>query len=186
MKIDLILNENAGKGKGFDEAFIVKYRNENAKPTNEIWIAYCKDEKEIRKAAENKHVDVILGLEEAERRDSLHGKNSGLNEVICNLAKKNNIALGFSFGKILHSNNKAMLLGRMMQNVEFCRKYKVRMLLASFAESKWDVRSYNELFSFGSALGMTPKEVKDSLEMAALILKEKKEEKLPAGTRLVK
>ena len=186
MKIDLVLNEEAGTAKGFDQAVKIRYNSENAKPIKEIWVTYCKNDNEIRKAAENKNVDVILGLEEVESKDSLHNRNSGMNEVICKLAKKNNIAIGFSFRKILHANNKAVLLGRMMQNVELCQKYKVKMIISSFAESKWDTRSYNELFAFGINLGMTPKEAKDALEAADNILKEKKEEKLPTGIKLVK
>lgn len=186
MKTDMVLNENVEKGKGFDESIVIKLHGPNSRPSKDLWIAYCKDEKDIRKAAENKMVDIIIGLEEAEYKDSLHVRNSGLNEVICQLAHKNDISIGFSFNKLLHSNQRTLLLGRMMQNVELCRKYRVKMLTASFAETKWDLRSYNELFSFVISLGMTPKEAKDSLEAAAKILKEKKEEKLPSGIRMVK
>jgi len=184
MKTDLMLYGNAGKG--FENAIIVKLSSINAKPSREIWVAHCKNETDIRKAAENKFVDIILGLENIEKKDSLHKRESGLNEVICKLAKKNKIAIGFPFNSILHSDIKSQLFGRMMQNVELCKKYGVRMVLASFAETKWDVRSYHELFSFGLVLGMTPKEAKDALEVASQILKEKKEERLPPGVRLVR
>lgn len=185
MAIDLVLND-IEKAAGFEGVVRIKVNGPNAKPIPDIWAAFCKTDKDVRKAAESKHVDLLIGLEEVEVKDSLHNRNSGMNEVICKLANKNNIAIAFSFSKILHSKVKPLLLGRMMQNVGLCRKYKVRMLIASFAETKWDLRSYNELFSFGITLGMTPKEVKDALETAEVILQEKKQEKLPAGIRRVR
>ena len=153
MKIDLVLNEEAGTAKGFDQAVKIRYNSENAKPIKEIWVTYCKNDNEIRKAAENKNVDVILGLEEVESKDSLHNRNSGMNEVICKLAKKNNIAIGFSFRKILHANNKAVLLGRMMQNVELCQKYKVKTVLASFSNNPFEIRAKHDVTSLFSMLG---------------------------------
>ena len=45
-----------------------------------------------------------------------------------------------------------------MQNVRLCRKYKVRMVLASFAHDPWEMRSAYDLLAFGQVLGMTPKE----------------------------
>lgn len=186
MKTDLVLDINAGKGNGFDSLIAVKLSKPDSKPSNDLVIAVCKDENDIRKAAENKSIDIILGMEDAEKKDSLHERKSGLNDVICKLAKKKNIAIGFSFTKVLHSNNRSLLMGRMAQNAELCRKYKVKTILASFAETKWDVRSYNELISFGLTIGMTPKEAKEALEYAPEIVKEKKEERLPQGVKVVR
>lgn len=184
MKFDIILNE-IGKADGFDKTIYAKLQSANARESNELVIVKCTDEKSLRIAAENKNADILIGLESIEGKDSLHGRNSGMNEVICKLLKKNSIAMGISFKSVLNSANKALILGRIMQNIELCRKYKVEMVLASFAESKWDLRSANELVSFGVTLGMTPLEAKNSLVAAAKILETKRDKKLPAGVKLV-
>ncbi len=112
-----------------------------------------------RAALENKKVDVLLGPEKGRDRDFTHYRNSGLNQVLCKLAKKNNIAIGFDFNDILVSMEKGKILGRMMQNVKLCRKYKVKMLIFDFKEE----RSKEELRSFGISLGMTPGESKKAV-----------------------
>lgn len=108
-----------------------------------------------RAALENKNVDVLLGPEKGREKDFTHYRNSGLNQVLCKLAKKNNIAIGFDFNDVLNVREKYKILGRMMQNVKLCRKYKVKMLIFDFKEE----RSKKELRSFGISLGMTPGEV---------------------------
>lgn len=135
--------------------------------------------KRNRITVETKNVDVLLSPEKGVKKDSLHYRNSGLNHVICKLAKKNNIAIGFNFNDILTSGGlkRAEILGRMMQNVKLCRKYKLRMVIGSFARNKWEMRARNDLISFGIVLGMHPKEAGNSLKTADEILEEKKERK---------
>jgi RNase P/RNase MRP subunit p30 len=77
---------------------------------------------------------------------------------------KNNIALGFSLNSILNSKNKHIILGRITQNIKLCRKYKVKMIIGSFTSNPFEMRSYHDLASLFLKLGMTQKEVKDSLE----------------------
>jgi len=43
-----------------------------------------------RKIVENPDVDILLGLEIHDRKDYLKQRDSGLNEILCRLAKKNN------------------------------------------------------------------------------------------------
>ncbi|MDP2909068.1 MAG: RNase P subunit p30 family protein [Nanoarchaeota archaeon] len=132
-----------------------------------------------RTVAETKKVDILLSPEKGVKKDSLHHRNSGLDTVICGLAKKNSIAIGFNFNDILtnEGTKRAEIIGRMMQNVWLCRKYKLRMVLGSFAKDKWQMRARNDLISFGIILGMHPAEAKKSLEAISEILKEKKEKK---------
>lgn len=120
-----------------------------------IIVEGCND-KINRAALENKKVDVLLGLEKGRKRDFTHYRNSGLNQVLCKLAKKNNIAIGFDFNDVLNSKERAKVMGRMMQNVRLCRKYKVKMLIFDFTGE----RSKQELRSFGLVLGMSPLEAK--------------------------
>lgn len=118
-----------------------------------------------REVLSNKKVDILLSPHHGVVRDFLHYRNSGLNDVLCKLAKKNSVAIGFSFSEVLNSQgiNRSLMLGRMMQNVRFCRKFKVPMVLASFAFEGFEMRAPKDLISFGVVLGMTPDEARKAL-----------------------
>ena len=116
-----------------------------------------------RKAVESKSTDMLLAPEKSSVKDYMHQRGSGLNQVLCALAAKNKVAMGFSFVELLNTQKQARVLGRMRQNVRLCRKYKVKMVLASFAKNKWEMRSASDLQSFGKVLGMTAKEVKQAM-----------------------
>ena len=113
------------------------------------------DEKINRLAVETRKVDVLLSPEKNNKRDFMFFRNSGLNQVLCKLAVKNHISIGFNFSDILNSNGKerSKLLGRMTQNVRLCKKYKVKMEFSSFAKNKFELRSDAILTSFAKVLG---------------------------------
>src|SRR3989338_11038963 len=71
-----------------------------------------------RKAFEKKKDIIVYNLED-QKRDFIHFRNSGLNQVLCKLAKKNNIAVAFNFNLVLNNDemSRSQILGRMMQNV---------------------------------------------------------------------
>src|SRR3989344_324869 len=115
-------------------------------------------EEKNREAVENKQVDILLAPERIGKKDRLNQRDSGLNDILCKFAKENDVAIGFSFADLLNSKFRAVLLGRMMQNVRLCRKYKVRMVLGSFAKNSWEMRAPNDLLALGQVLGMAPKE----------------------------
>ena len=118
-----------------------------------------------RNIFERKKSVVVYNLEE-QKRDFIHFRNSGLNQVLCKLAKKNNIAVAFNFNLVLNNDemSRSQILGRMMQNVRFCRKYKVNTVIASFASKPEEMRSAHDLISFGISIGMHPKQAKESLK----------------------
>jgi len=120
------------------------------------------DDFSIRKKAENKKTKFIL-IKESTKKDYMKFRNSCLNQIICKILAKNNIILIFSFSQLLNSKNKPILLGRMQQNVKLCKKYKVKMRIASLAENKWELRSEDSLKSFGKIIGMKPHEVEKAL-----------------------
>ena len=112
-----------------------------------------------RIALSSKHVDILLDPHLGWRRDFMHQRNSGLNHVLCHLAKENNVAIGFSFSSVLHTKDRAFVLGRIMQNIRLCRKYKLTIVIGSFAGDPWEIRSEKDLQAFFKVLGMTGKEV---------------------------
>jgi len=129
--------------------------------------------KNNRSVVEKINIDILISPEKEVKRDSLHHRNSGLDQIICRLAKKNRIAIGFSFSSILNSKNPGELLGRMMQNVRFCRKFKVRMILGSFANNEFELRNKAVLAAFGACIGMSGKEIKKALDLDSLIKKKR-------------
>ncbi len=114
---------------------------------------------------ENKQIKMFFDLENKDERDFIHQRNSGLNQILAKIAHDKGKIIAFSFSTILNasSEKRALLLGRMRQNVKLCRKYKVKMFLASFASEPFKLRGTYELKAFGLMIGMNPKEVKESL-----------------------
>ena len=118
------------------------------------------DDKINRACVENNKVDILLSPEKGRKDDSVYFRNSGLNHILCKLANKNQVAIGFNFDDLEESKDREILIGRIMQNIRLCRKYKVDMVFDSFGNKKADV---NNLISFARVLGMTPGEAKKAL-----------------------
>jgi len=125
-----------------------------------------------RQVIEKSKANIVFDLGTIATRDSMHHRNSGLNQILCKLANKNNIMIGFSFSSLLNTEGRirSQILGRMMQNIRLCRKYKVKTVIASFAEKPYDLRSCFDLKSVFVSLGMHPKEASDSLENISCLL----------------
>ena len=120
------------------------------------------DSDKIRNLIEKRKPFLVFDLE-YQKKDFIHHRNSGLNQVTCRFLKENNIILGFSFSLILKTKNRDFILGRMMQNIRFMRKFKFQVKIASFAQNPYDMRSLDDLKSLFITLGMHPKEAEDSL-----------------------
>lgn len=108
---------------------------------------------------------LIFDLEIVAPHDFIHHRASGLNQVMCKLAYKNDIMIGFSFNTILKSKDRPKLIGRIIQNIKLCRKYKIKTVIGSFATNPYEMRSPHDLVAFFSELGMHPKEAKNSLSL---------------------
>jgi|TARA_Y100000034_G_scaffold136615_1_gene214160 ribonuclease P/MRP protein subunit RPP1 len=100
------------------------------KDANEEVVVLAGDDAFNRKVVENGDVDVIVGLE-FDRRDFLKQRNSGLNEIMARLAKKNGIKIGVDVGEIkkLSCVEKARVLARLRQNIGLCKRLKVEMIV---------------------------------------------------------
>jgi hypothetical protein len=105
---------------------------------------------------------ILFDVEKQPRKDFMHHRNSGLNQVLCKLANQNHNMIAFAFSHLIA--NMPVLLGRISQNIKLCRKYKVNMMLASFADSIYKMRAYHDMLSFAKVMGMHPKEAKNALE----------------------
>lgn len=107
----------------------------------------------------SRNIDVAYGFEESSKRDFIHHRNSGLNQVLAKIFAEKDIIIGFSFSSVLKN---PLIIGRMRQNVRLCRKYGVKMVFGSFASDSFEVRSFVDLESFARTIGMNGKEIKNS------------------------
>jgi len=108
--------------------------------------------------------DLICGLENSNKKDKMHYRYSSLNQVLCKICNKNKIIVGFSFSTLLNSSpkNKVIILGRIMQNILFCRKYKISVFIGSFAENPFKLRYSRDLSSLLKVLGASDMQIKES------------------------
>ncbi len=113
---------------------------------------------------------IVYNLESSPKKDYIHSRRSGLNQVLCKFAAKNNVVVAISFSSVLNSKNRAQLLGRMMQNIRMCSKYRVSTAIASFASDPYDMRSPHDLQSFLLSFGMNTKKAKDSISAIGKVL----------------
>jgi RNase P/RNase MRP subunit p30 len=121
-------------------------------------IVLGKDIEFNRKILENKKVNVLL-INHKGKKDKLRQRDSGLNQVLCKIARDNKIKIGFDFSELesISGKERALILSRLIQNVRLCRKYKTDFLLISNKKDK------NSLFSLLLTLGCDTKTAKKSL-----------------------
>jgi RNase P/RNase MRP subunit p30 len=110
-----------------------------------------------RKILENKKVNTLI-ISHKEKKDKLRQRDSGLNQVLCKIARENNITIAFDFSELEgEKKEKALLLARLIQNIKLCRKYKTKFIILSNKKEK------DSLFSFLLTLGCDTKTAKEAL-----------------------
>lgn len=117
-------------------------------PEKEI-IFSSNDDEFNRKVLEKLPIKVLL-INLESRKDFQRQRNSGFNQVMAKLAKKNKIQIGINFDELISSKNKEKILSRIIQNIKLCNKQKVQM---KFVSQKRNINK-NNLKSLGSVLGM--------------------------------
>ncbi len=102
--------------------------------------------------------DAVFCLENARKRDSMHYRMSGLNQVLCAHARERGVQIGLALQPLLRSQGKhrAQLLGRYSQNIRFCRKLRAGMTVASLATSPWELWAPDEIRSLLISIGASP------------------------------
>src|SRR3989344_2537675 len=112
-----------------------------------------------REIIEKSQANLLFSLEEHGRKDFMHQRGSGLDHILAKLAYDKNVSIGFSLNSIINSKNKGIIIGRMMQNIMLCRKYKVKTVIASFAETPFGMRNPYDVMSLFSSLGMRQEDI---------------------------
>src|SRR3989338_7200883 len=127
--------------------------NEKARNADMI---IAKHSEQDRNVIEKREVSVLYDLETEKRKDFLHQRASGFNHIHAALCREKKVKILFSHNIILKAKNRGQILGRMMQNIWLCRKYKVPFALASCATSPLEMRAPHDLKALGIILGMHP------------------------------
>ena len=123
------------------------------KMESDVVFVAAKSSDNDREVMEGSLANLVFSFEESQRKDFIHQRASGLNHILCSLARKNDIAIGFSFSSILNAKNAHEILGRIMQNLRMCRQFKVNTEIASFAKNPYEMRSMHDLKSLFKILG---------------------------------
>ncbi len=139
-----------------ETGFLVNQKNLGKAAKKSRFLVVKSSEKD-RFFIESKKIKLIYGFEELYKKDYLHQRASGLNHVLCELARKNKVEVGFSYSSIINSKNNALLMGRIMQNLGLCRKYKVNIAVASFSSNPFDLRHHHDIASLFKLLGTDAK-----------------------------
>ncbi len=110
-----------------------------------------------RKILEKEKIDILLLNQEA-RKDFQKQRNSGFNQVLAKIAKKNNVLIGINFDEITNAKDKkkAEILARIKQNIKLCNKNKLGMKFISIKQK----RNVYDLKAFGLVLGMPTNMIK--------------------------
>ena len=104
--------------------------------------------------------DGMLLFEKSSRRDFMHHRNSSLNHILAKIMHDKKIAYIVDYSMIF--SNIQQTLGRVEQNLMLAKKYKVNIILGSFAKKPLDMCSWKDMISFFSFLNLSPKDCKQA------------------------
>jgi ribonuclease P/MRP protein subunit RPP1 len=113
-------------------------------------IIFSGDDELNRKILEKEKIDILL-LNQKGRKDKQKQRDSGFNQVLAKIAKKNNIIIGINLDEIINAKakRKAEILARVKQNIKLCNKNKLKM---KFITQKQ--KDMYDLKALGLVLGM--------------------------------
>ena len=145
VELGFFVNENALKNKS-----IFNIVNNIKRSNKKIFVRASN----ARVAIERIKPYAVFGLESFGGKDFMNQRASGLNHVLCKLAKQAGVKIAFSFSDVLKSSGvkRAKLLGRMKQNLKLCKKYGVDVIFGSFASSPYEMRNSKDIESFFGVL----------------------------------
>jgi len=126
-----------------------KLREEIKKNRDKIIIFTSSNDEFNRKVLEKLKISILM-VPLKSRKDYTKQRNSGLNEILVKIAKKNNVQIGIPLDEILNSGEKRwLLLSRLRQNIKLCSRVGVKMQFICEKE-----RDLKNLKSLGLILGM--------------------------------
>jgi len=123
-------------------------------------IVQAQDDIFNRKILENPDIDILAGPESHNRKDYMKQRDSGLNEILCKLAKKNNIKIGINLQQLksLPTKQKAIILARIKQNIQLCKRTKTKIII--YPKNNF---TKQEIMSFMQTLGTSTSQAKQAI-----------------------
>lgn len=118
--------------------------------TVEITVAKSNSTEDVNRIIFESSNLIATDIESSTGKDHLHYRQSCMNQVLAKLAKANNITYALNFSRLLAlpPNQRVLLMGRWIQNIEILSKYGSKVEIYSFASSPWDLRSRSDLDAF--------------------------------------
>jgi len=129
----------------------IKKEIEKNKENNIIFTSV--DDELDRKVLEKLKINIFL-INQSHRKDKQKQRDSGFNQVMAKLAKKNNVTIGINLDEIIESQpiKRQEILARIKQNVRLCNKNKLKMkFITQKSENNRDIY---DLKALGLVLGM--------------------------------
>jgi len=122
-------------------------------------VVQAQDEDFNRKILENPDIDILLSPEFHDRKDYMKQRDSGLNEILAKLAKQNNIKIAIELKKIqsLPIKEKAIILSRIKQNIDLCKRTKTPIIVIDKNKS-----NKQNIASFFLTLGSSTQQAKQT------------------------
>jgi RNase P/RNase MRP subunit p30 len=115
-----------------------------------------------RKLIEKSRIDILFNQETYHRKDSMHFRYSGLNHINAKMMAENDIIYAISFNSILRAKERPKLLGKIMQNVMLCQKFKAKISIFSFAKTPYEMRAPKDMLGIFKILGADTKTQKNN------------------------
>lgn len=114
-------------------------------------IGFVSGDDELNRKVLEKESISFLTISQINRKDRLKQRDSGFNQVMAKIAKKNNITIGICLDEIVNSSGKekSNILARIKQNIELCSKNKLNMRFCGKTE-----KDIYDLRALGLTLGM--------------------------------
>src|SRR3989344_2436501 len=110
-----------------------------------------------RKILEQCKFNILLSIENGNRKNKIRQVDSGLNQVLAKIATKNKVAIGLDLDaiKLLEPKQKAERLSKIRQNIRVCRKAKTRLAVKA--------QSLEEVKNFLIKLGASTNQIKETI-----------------------
>jgi len=121
----------------------IRKKADKLKKENKLVIVQGKDIEFNRKILEIKKINILI-LQHKTGKDKLKQRDSGLNEILCEIARKNNITLAIDFSEMLESEGKerAKMLGRLIQNLKLMKKAGNKIEILNKPEDKKSLQAF--------------------------------------------
>jgi len=102
---------------------------------------------------ENKDITHIYDLESFEENDNHHYRRSGMNQTTAKKIKEQDKTIIINIEKIITNKEPQKLIGRVQQNLELARKYKLKIAIASMATKPENLRPEKEMQALIKTIG---------------------------------